>query len=1510
MDYLSPTARMRDPQLSRSNERTFPKSILKSKNTSAKPTNLPVYDTLFDMLESVLKELAGEARNLRLDAYIVLVGTLRAYNGVPDRETLKDNMDRICQYLRRDVGPTSTETDTFDTTLISQALKLLAIFLWDSEISKLLSDDFRCFVVDRSIQVLGDPKLPKALTILYMNILATQRFNSKTMTNDRAQKLLKALEDISDRVSGNNVAIQRLMIYLRLLEQSRNVMANNAKSWIDHLLSGMFSSIKETRSRAIRFGVQVGLDVGSNGHVSDVVKDLLDMESDTGVKNVTYFSERLIQMTATKIDRDQVPQIWSVVILLLRGKRKMINNWDHLKEWLQVIQKCFNCSGSSTETQTYLAWNRLVFAVGIEKSTPTSMIRLLRQPIASKFRLQAGPKAERPVKSTTLSSYCNLLYYVFRPGISPAQLDLFWDEYVSAIIKDSFLSNPENIDEVCQILCSLLWNSKPFIWNENLANETKTVEAADLPRLDCKWIRSKLPSILETIEALCRAADWREDAESTPIKATWICLTKALGDACSKEVKPTNETKQAIAFTCNTLTRIWERQTTSLNIPNYEEADPFVERFSFLVRTMLENIGTFPFTETFLGKAFDGSLVTASAIPRSSSQNSGAQPSTHHLIRLVTSDLGLGVACSSAYHKMINTILKIVINNRPSPELKLDFCKNIVEWIADQNRLRLVDADGLGVIWQVTAELAQEFLTSSPEDSRRDQGSSTNTSVIRILEVGIALGSNEVYRTVWGKLFQTVVTAVTTAKGRTEAVEATKQLVKSLDEQEWYESSGGSVSSLLISETLSSVASEQPLAPRNLSRPSDEPDTSMQTRSKTSFKRRPRHDDSQIQFTAVESSPNEPQPDSQALTEHQKEVKERQRNEAQSAFRGLWPIVPSQNAANEYDEPALPPMLKLSRRYDMDEELPSTPTLPVHANGSDDVFTGSSPTPGSKNATPLNEIGDFPSSPLSIEDAQDPPSSPPAIDEELSDLNDLFPGEVETNTVHTIEQDEVPIPTTGDGSFFRVLSIEEEEDLILENPDCSPPENERNGCDSPQEAILVPEQGSAAENATEFDGQEISVPDHRRDELRMSLGNEQDSPITGMTPSANVQETHVVNDAPPLGQNMGSPKKSSVVDIDSCKPLTTTHCVEGSSIEIIPFQPLTVVQNASDAETTPAHEEHVMIDEESDGDETEFLVASQLSEELERSMMFDDALSSYQLLPATEDFTDLQEPKKRKRSVSDNFEAQEQINVYDMTNLGSPSKKQKVQPEIPLAQNRESTPEREPTRYPSSSYANMAQEPKSSQVKTASDKRQTASWRSSTDPETRKRQKRAGKVPENIEVRITDNIQSEIGMDVHQSGYSAVRANDHVETSTSNAGQDVLNNGSVATIPKLVSPNAEDAMAGGSGSPGLLRPTESYPESMPTPPPSSPLVRTDAAERNSTSVPTSSQLKTVETSYPPSQAKELPINHSATAILSTLRGLLGQVKGANVGNDDLREIDILMADIRGEVWNAAVRGRG
>lgn len=757
-----------------SNECKPAKSILKASApplppSPSDPLQPNELENLATMWESAVQQLSGESRNFRLDAYMHLFGALKAYDGLSDENGVAEKIGLTTQFIQRDIRQESGEYETLDINLVTYALKLLTVLVWNPQLSIHLPDEFRAFVIDRATTALQETKTPKSIVSHYMHLLSTQTFQQKIMTGNRASKLLNILQNITDRVNGNAVIAQRLMIYQRLLTQSKTSMATHANLWVQHLLTGLFHHIKDTRNKAVAFGLQAATTFGSNASVSTAVRASLNapLEDDGRI----YLSEVIGNLTRMISSREKglhVPQIWSIVILLVRNRKSSVEQWEHFKEWLLVIQKCFNCSDSAIKTQATLAWNRFVYAVSPSESTGISMVRMLSKPILSQIERRKIEKLGTQPNSTAFSSYCNLLYYAFRPSASHKQLDIFWKEYVLPPFSTIFNSGPTINDRASQILSSLLWNPQLKIWRENRANEATKLEPNELPVIDCKWVRSRVSTVLEVFESLFTTSLWREDdLHQSSIALAWTSFAKALGEASSKEIKPTTESMHAIASILGMFQRLWKRGPAALNDGHDSGDDAFLNRFCFLSKTIVSSLGPIPFTENLLLKpSSQGAFQTINTpTHRRPFSDGSCKTPILHFLHLISS-LPTGVTPGLAYRSLISEIIGACTHARSSRGSRLELFRQFVE-LHLHNASNDLDLGSYSAryIWEVTADLVDESLVSPTPDTTRDRGNALSRDhvniVLNILDAGIRF---EESHSDWSRLAESLVDVVRTER--------------------------------------------------------------------------------------------------------------------------------------------------------------------------------------------------------------------------------------------------------------------------------------------------------------------------------------------------------------------------------------------------------------------------------------------------------------------------------------------------------------------------------------------------------------------------------------------------------------------------------------------------------------------------------------------------------------------------------------------------------------------------
>ena len=269
------------------------------------------------------------------------------------------------------------------------------------------------FILDRSIQVITEHTAPKRVVVHYLHLLAVQNFRSTLLTSHRVAKLLEGLQILTEHIQGNGVRSERLLVYNKLLDQARPTMKAKAKLWVEEMLTAMTNSLKDVRTKAIALGVKSCSSFPASSSISVVIRTILSREVASGKTFSLGMCRKLEKMIATREEGVHVPQIWITVLMLsngMDGRERMgsdahFDRWPQFKDWLRVIQTCFNCSESVIKQQSYLAWNRFIHIVQPHQ-TSDDLLQLLAKPLTAQIERQKSEQTSKGTRPTAVSSYC------------------------------------------------------------------------------------------------------------------------------------------------------------------------------------------------------------------------------------------------------------------------------------------------------------------------------------------------------------------------------------------------------------------------------------------------------------------------------------------------------------------------------------------------------------------------------------------------------------------------------------------------------------------------------------------------------------------------------------------------------------------------------------------------------------------------------------------------------------------------------------------------------------------------------------------------------------------------------------------------------------------------------------------------------------------------------------------------------------------------------------------------
>ncbi|KAI5370639.1 putative telomere-associated protein Rif1 [Septoria linicola] len=691
------------------------------------------------MLQSALTQLEGPSRDGRRDAYMALNGSIRAYASVPDPQLLAERMARLTQCLSRDLA-WKDATGRLDTAIVQQALSLTCAILFDAQTSGLLDHEFQAFVLDRSIFVLEQADMSKAIVKGHLHLLCVQRFPRIAFSAGRAERLITVMQNLEAR---NSMVAARLVIYQRLIERAPNAMLTRIKDWIEHVFHALLSSMTDIQRRAIDCCAQLGMLLGHHPQTAKAISELCDKEIEEGQGYGDYLNMHLIQMTSDKERAPLVPEIWVAVVLCFRNKRYPIGKWPKFRNWLLTIQKCLNSSDMAVKRPANIAWNRLVFAVMPDSSVSEPLRSMLKVPILAGLERRGNSELSQQLRQLSLESYCNLLHYAMRPDLTHDELDLAWEMYVDPVLFKVSKISGKGRNTAFQILHGLLKKSGGT-WNIDAANEHEPIQPGDLPRLDVRWVRSRMTRFLDILEPMIVHETVHSAEMQRAIDNCWRSLMAAIAEAGCQEVKASNELKESIALTLGFFRRLW---TSASRLTSEDDPTVWIHRYQSMLEVTVEQLGFAHFVDDILTESATGAVEAAPASTHRLSKPSAALCSPFMMLFRQYYEPPSALQAPSIIQTSAAWFLRLLAGAKASTSGLLGLLQRSLQAVpaGPSNGLERV----YGVLWSAVADTATAALkvqvTTSPKRDTFVMGVALKSTVSIVLE-GLRYSDDECQR--------------------------------------------------------------------------------------------------------------------------------------------------------------------------------------------------------------------------------------------------------------------------------------------------------------------------------------------------------------------------------------------------------------------------------------------------------------------------------------------------------------------------------------------------------------------------------------------------------------------------------------------------------------------------------------------------------------------------------------------------------------------------------------------
>jgi hypothetical protein len=401
------------------------------------------------------------------------------------------------------------------------------------------------------------------------------------------------------------------------------------------------------------------------------------------------------------------------------------------------------------------------------------MIKMLGQALSGQLKRKLVGKNAKEERQVAIGSVCNLLYYSLRPNATAAQLDLYWDEYVIPLVgrmlmstgQENLAAEQNDLAQACAIM-GALFDTAPKAWTNNRANENGVVRAEELPSIDPRWSRKNAQRVFTILEPLIEKCFTGLGNEGSPISFVWKNFASSVASAGVKEVKVSNDTMTAVAFTFNMLYKIWLKGPNLVTAMEKKGSTLFYSAFTTLVTTVIAALGILPFTEKLLSIGPQEIFAIVATPSHHPLKNRGdvRSPLYHLFTFLARPSPELG--CDENYLCMVKTILHPFFEARKSRRTHIEFLNDLSQY----TQLSASTSSVSVILWQALASLAAVYIRENEGGGSNSSGSHDQPpgveyrNVIKILELGISLSPNvPVFG--WTDLFTAISEQVTLEAG-------------------------------------------------------------------------------------------------------------------------------------------------------------------------------------------------------------------------------------------------------------------------------------------------------------------------------------------------------------------------------------------------------------------------------------------------------------------------------------------------------------------------------------------------------------------------------------------------------------------------------------------------------------------------------------------------------------------------------------------------------------------------
>ncbi|KAK2598469.1 hypothetical protein N8I77_011882 [Diaporthe amygdali] len=676
-----------------------------------------------DMLESTLQQLAGADRECKVDAYTMLFRGLKTSSNLPDRIALQNKMTVFMQFIQRDLT-SRTPNGSVDALLVTSALKLLHTFLHFHGIASSISYDFGVFLVDHSIRTFEDEQASKEVVKHLMQALFLQNFPAEVMTIDRVGRLVAALHNIENHLTGKSIVQSRIVVYEKLVKQCTQQMSVHS-DWLQDLFTDMLSSVSDIRLAAIKLGLSAAFTLSKDRRFVGRVLELLNLSLEDK-KYVEEFTERLRVMLQNPQQSTSVPRIWSVVTLFIPKPHQ----WDYFSSWSKIIQLSFNNSNPQVKREAILAWNRFTYRLHLDGRL---VYNLIRDPLLSLLK-------RKGLRDSVLGSVCNFYYYAFKPDMNLRMLDETWNLAVAPLMQgliDQGLDDTPAVTQAAAILTGLVDCQTRRVWRGDRIMDQNLIKADELPAIESKWVRANPARVFALVAPILEKGFAEISQADSQFQKLWKALVHSVASASTKDVKLHDDTAKFVASVFTFLHKVWTEGPVSWTDGTTCTSSQFLDSVRELLLILVDALGLLPnpFTEKQFLQTRDGQFVVHGAQSNRPGKKQGMKRLPLHHLFCLLSQLPPSVPDDDTFIKFFSAVFSPFFDGK-SERAQADLSQELL-------RLLPIDAPCPSGPWVMTAAK----ISASLEHSQHSHQSTTSGSggslglefrdIVKVLERGL-----------------------------------------------------------------------------------------------------------------------------------------------------------------------------------------------------------------------------------------------------------------------------------------------------------------------------------------------------------------------------------------------------------------------------------------------------------------------------------------------------------------------------------------------------------------------------------------------------------------------------------------------------------------------------------------------------------------------------------------------------------------------------------------------------